>query len=330
MVRWVFARCGSLVLVEAERAILDSLVSRISPYLQGEELRGERPCSVWMIEARRTSMSDRSVSHGSERLCYDDACVTVYPEEKVIKVAEATERLVVQRVIRLLRNLFRLLVAPEALFVHGGMIEVAGHGIAFLGPKYAGKTSSLLAVLTQAQASFIENDSLSLHMSSKVYGLGWFRSVYIRRDVLAVLAPVLSSKHIAFQHLQNRPEKPSLSPQEFATTFGCQLLARAELHALVFPGFLPREEEPAFSLTPLRGEESLRALRESLVPVPNEYHQFLRPYFPSYTEKAHLLERLVQHIPCYRLRQSFSMIAVAAQAICALAHVNGQNDTPPV
>ena len=197
MVRWLFTRRGFLVLVEAEEVILRAITAHVSPYLQGQTPGKKRPDGVWTIQARQALTASDCSGNGSERLRYDEPFALVDSRSKIIVVEEATEYLVVQRVIRLLRNLFRLLVAPGALFVHGGMIEVAGCGIAFLGAKYAGKTSSILAALTQTSAAFVENDSLSLHVDTHPYGLGWFRSIYIRRDVLSVLAHVFVEQQIA-------------------------------------------------------------------------------------------------------------------------------------
>lgn len=320
MVRWIFSRQGFLVLVEAEMVIIQSVVSHVSPYLQGQEIGNGLPHDVWTIQAYRMTTASCCAVNNPERLSYQEPFASIHSEKKIIIVEEATEKLVVQRVIRLLRNLFRLLLAPEAIFVHGGMIEIAGKGIAFIGEKYAGKTSSLLATLTQVQTSFIENDSLSLHIDSGPYGLGWFRSIYIRRDILTVLEAVLVKKQLEFLHLEHAKEKPSLSPQAFAATFGCTLLPQAALHMIVFPRFLPREDHPTFSLLPLSKEEAFAMLKKNLVSVPNEYHQFLRPYFPLFPENTHLLEELILQVPCYCLQQSFLAIALAARDVVALAH----------
>lgn len=319
---WTFSRHGCSALVETENAtILQFIRSRVSPYLQVKEFQGDH--DMWMIQARRTLSAPHAALKLPERLSYQEASVSIDPCKRVIIVSEASERLVGQRVIRLLRNLFRLWLAKDAVFVHGGMIEVAGRGIAFLGEKYAGKTSSLLAILSQVQASFIENDSLSFHFwKSQPSGLGWFRSTYIRRDVLTALAPVVGKDQAAFQHLEQAQEKSSLAPQRLATTFGCTLLPQTEVHLLIFPRFLPREAPPTFSLEKMTKEEARIALNSHLVPVPNEYHQFLRPHFSSVTENTFLLEKLIEHVPCYRLLQSFAAITAAAQAVITLADSN--------
>src|SRR5437660_14543 len=92
MARWSFSRSGFLVLVEAERAIMDAIVSRVSPYLQGQEFCGKRPCGVWSIEARRTSVAGPRALCESERLRYDEPFVSMCPEERGIQVEEATEQ----------------------------------------------------------------------------------------------------------------------------------------------------------------------------------------------------------------------------------------------
>src|SRR5581483_8424982 len=144
---WTFSRHGCSVLVETENAaILQFIRSRVSPYLQVLEFQGDH--DVWMIQAQRALSAPHTALKLPERLSYHESSVSIDPGKRVIKVSEASEQLGGQRVIRLLRNLFRLLLAKDAVFVHGGMIEVAGRGIAFLGEKYAGKTSSLLAMLS--------------------------------------------------------------------------------------------------------------------------------------------------------------------------------------
>lgn len=322
MVRWLFARRGFLVQVEAEEVILQAITAHVSPYLHVQALGERHPDGVWAIKALTAPSPSDSPGNGSERLCYDEPFAWVDPTRKIIAVGEATERLVVQRIIRLLRNLFRLLVAPDALFVHGGMIEVAGRGIAFLGAKYAGKTSSILAALTQTQAAFVENDSLSLHMDTHPSGWGWFRSIYIRRDVPPVLARQLAQQAKALKPLEQTRDTSSLSPQDFATTFGCTLLPQAVLHLIILPSFLPRDAPVAFSLSRLSKEEARGALTGHLIPVPNEYHQFLRPFFPAPPDPAPLLEKIVQHVPCYHLEQSFLAIAPAARAVVDLARAH--------
>lgn len=327
MVRWLFSRQGVCVMVEADRVIIHDLLARVSPYLQGNEATEERLDGVWTIRTSQRLSSLCSDLPESDRFQYDEPLV-IQSDTMTILVEEETVHGVVQRVIRLLRNLFRLLIAPNALFVHGGMVQIAGRGIAFVGPKRAGKTSSLLATLTQASGAFVENDSLSLQNNGRLDGLGWFRSMYIRRDVFTALEASAAEQPYPFVTPAHAREKSSLSPQDFAATFNCTLVPQAELHMLIFPSFLPREDPPTFSLLPLRPEEARVLLAENLVPVPNEHHQWLRPFFPLQPETNPLLDAIVQQIPCYRLQQSFQALAAAAREIVMMAHTQESRPLP--
>jgi hypothetical protein len=324
---WVFSRHGVQVVVDAELEIIQSVISLVSPYFEGRAQGEDLLHDVWTILARQNPAVSRVATNGAARLSYDEPFVSIIPEERLIVVEEAQDKLVVQRVLRLLRDLFRLQAPAGSVFVHGGMIETAGCGIALLGAQQAGKTSLLLALLTQMQAAFVDNDVLSFHLfGERPFGLGWPRAINIRRDTLVVLDAVLAEKQTQFSQVRLSPSKPketvSLSPRVFADTFGCSLVAQAELHMIVFPAFLPREETPAFSLLSLTKEEALIALKEQITSVPSAYHHFLRPYFPLSPQEAHYvdqtIEQLARQVPCYRLWQSFSAIAAAAQAVIAL------------
>ncbi|MEO7022522.1 MAG: hypothetical protein ABI234_20400 [Ktedonobacteraceae bacterium] len=52
-------------------------------------------------------------------------------------------------------------------------------------------------------------------------------------------------------------------------------------------------------------------------------------FFSAPPDGTPLLEKIVQHVPCYRLHQSFLAIAAAAQAVVALARSHTQGDALP-
>ncbi|WP_199931075.1 hypothetical protein [Streptomyces sp. CB02923] len=244
-----------------------------------------------------------------------------------------------QQVLRSVRNLLRWQsYARGDLFVHGGLVGVGGKGIAFLGGKRSGKTSSILSALLNGRADFVSNDDVVFTGDDTgLTGHGFPRSVNLRTDALLALAaahPGLTSLLTGTSHPTNgfrgrhfttealTTEQGEVLPgsvwvrcAELAAVTGCALRPAGELTAVVFPAF----DDAAVDPVPQRLEagEARAALLENVEDRALKYDPFLAQWFPTThrERRTELIDRLIREVPCYRLRQNMRHLRTATHAL---------------
>lgn len=91
-------------------------------------------------------------------------------------------------VIRVVRDMYRIyLIQNGGVPLHGGMIEKDGIGIAVLGRKKTGKTTTLLSMM-DSSTNFIANDDLIISYYDDIKGHGSTRTISIRKDTLKYIS----------------------------------------------------------------------------------------------------------------------------------------------
>ncbi|HEX6343765.1 hypothetical protein [Umezawaea sp.] len=244
-----------------------------------------------------------------------------------------------QQLLRCVRNLLRWEhFADGELFLHGGLVQVGGRGIAFVGGKRSGKTSSILSALLHGGADFVSNDDLVVSDGDGpgLRGLGFPRSVNVRTDSLLALAegwPALRGLLRGATHPANSfpglhheqrtavgPD-PSVPPmvwvrcQELAEVTGSRLLASGTLDAVVFPAFVDSADGQA--VRRLSPAEARTALADHSERAALSYDPFLADWYPdSRTDRrAAITDTLVSSVPCYRLTQDMHHLGAATEAL---------------
>ncbi|MET9498297.1 hypothetical protein [Streptomyces sp. NPDC006552] len=259
-----------------------------------------------------------TVDHARRRLLLDPACALDFATHLAARYARILLRL--QRATR-----------AQELFLHAGMAAPApdagraDRGIAVIGPKRTGKTSTVMAAM-RAGAAFVGNDDLSVTRSPDGWtGHGWPRSVSVRSDTFTALglAPPERSAHPA------RPPGPGgpagraapvmLLPAELANLLGAPgVRPSAPLTALVFPRFVPDAADTALrELTP---EQTARRLRREPPVQVVKQADFLLPHFPrpSPAETDEVWRLLAAEVPGFELAQSFTGLTAGAQHLRSL------------
>ncbi|WP_455410017.1 hypothetical protein [Streptomyces hiroshimensis] len=106
-------------------------------------------------------------------------------------LAPQGEDWVAQSLLRATRAIHRSVASRQGvLFLHAGLVELNGLGVALVGGSRAGKTSFIMAGVLEGYGTMVGNDDVSLtvsHDGDGVLGAGWPRSVSVRLDTLDLL-----------------------------------------------------------------------------------------------------------------------------------------------
>ncbi|MDF2943589.1 MAG: hypothetical protein K0S01_2447 [Herbinix sp.] len=229
---------------------------------------------------------------------------------------QLSEQWIVQNITRMVRALLRLQCYESgALFVHGGLVNYLDKGIAFIGHKKSGKTSSILSLLSFDQTSFVSNDDISFSIQNDEWiAEGWPRSIVVRQDTLEVLCDQIELDLEMLKHPLNKYNNENANnnticfyPDEFSNIFSKSTMDKCSLNYLIFPCFSPRNESSA-KLTRLSLDNALNVLNNNILLNPEKYIDHLLPYFnlPNLLTLKDITRKIVSAIPCYSLEQSFS------------------------
>ncbi|MCX4825215.1 hypothetical protein OG883_36225 [Streptomyces sp. NBC_01142] len=106
-------------------------------------------------------------------------------------LAPQGEAWVTQSLLRATRAVHRSAASRQGvLFLHAGLVELNGLGVALVGGSRAGKTSFIMAGVLQGSGVMVCNDDVSLTAEQDgngVLGAGWPRSISVRLDTLDLL-----------------------------------------------------------------------------------------------------------------------------------------------
>jgi hypothetical protein len=254
------------------------------------------------------------------RLCIDTAAKTIHV------VVEDPDWATLQT-LRTLRNLLRWrALSSDGVCVHGAMVCIAGRGIAVLGRKKAGKTTTALVLMALHGAGFVSNDDLTLLPTATGWcGVGWPRSVNIRQDAvdrLAGICPELGGLRAASTHpaasADAAGEDFSIPPLDLCRALGVTAVAGAPLSAIVLPRFA---DGAGASLARLDPAVAAELLVENVDSVATDHDEYLLDWFTPSTpqELCKHAENLAATIPCYTLRQDMADMRVGAAVIVDLA-----------
>lgn len=256
-----------------------------------------------------------------------------------------------QQLLRSVRHLLRWQAYGRGdLFLHGGLVRAAGTGIAFLGHKRSGKTSSILSALVHGGADFVSNDDLvltdtdgrdaaALTDHAVLTGYGSPRTVNVRTDALLALARTAPALHTLLsdtshptntfpgRHRTKDAVRSDTGEQlpgsvwvrcgELARCTGRRLLAESPVGAVVLPGFDSAISGPV--ITRMSPDEAHLALKDHVEDTATKYDPFLAAWYPrtDAERRARLLRQLADRTPCYRLTQDMRHLADATSALLA-------------
>jgi hypothetical protein len=202
-------------------------------------------------------------------------------------------RIAIMRVLREIATFQSL--GRGRLLVHAAAVAAADRGILFAGQKAAGKTSSLLNALRQADTRYLANDRAVLAPEdSSLWGLATL--VAVRADSLRFFPGLLArygdpgfepdrtlAELAATREMIPRSRRfPSgLSPSQLCRWLDVPAIPRAKLALLVFPEVAP--ELATFTLAELAPGEAAARLHGSLFPAaaPGPGAEAFAPLWPG-------------------------------------------------
>lgn len=147
--------------------------------------------------------------------------------------------------LRLIREvMLRSYENAEGLVLHAAGIDIGGRGIVIIGPRSAGKTTTLAALLRSRGSAMLSNDRLIVDRSGMLIAVPLPVPVaYGTVSAFPELQGALAGSSRTSRCLDELPRhfgatsKAELSAREFATSLGSTLTGGARLHAVIVPRF---------------------------------------------------------------------------------------------
>lgn len=225
-------------------------------------------------------------------------------------------------IFRLIRNLFRVEYARSAasLFLHGGIVNVDGKGILYLGNKGTGKTSSIIGMLSLGNGvSYVCNDDAIIKFSKPPVGIGSARSISIRRNTLHSLKEIFPLRLIQEEHPANKSysEKKYLTlyPKQISEVFGNRLLSETPINAIVFPSIVIKN---GFQIEVLSPEKMIEKIILNLDVTIDLRHSFLRSLVSEFKPEVHINKLIA--LPAFMISHSLSSVQDSAKALREMLH----------
>ncbi|WP_157763302.1 hypothetical protein [Pseudomonas citronellolis] len=213
-----------------------------------------------------------------------------------IENREVTRRMV----FRLLRAIVVIVLREKGWgFVHASAVSLDGDVLAFIGDKFSGKTTSLLAMLEYTDARFITNDKMALSSNSPCDGvIGFPISIGIRVGTLEVL-PSFDRRCSNLNKVYKSGDKAlRLTTRELTKVFGKAPVSGGRLKAIFFPVY--NESYDGYSIERLSFRETLEiwnrntlSLLVDIEPDQSSIKEFFKNLDP--------VELKLPSVPCYRV-----------------------------
>ncbi|MGE1117413.1 hypothetical protein [Bacillus altitudinis] len=307
------------VVLGADESVQNLVISKVHPYVECSKITDRPEGDVWTILTSKYAQ-DIQTEVPLEEVFYqtkmEPRCRYLYHgEKKVVVIDEPKDvRWTAQHALRLIRVLLRLLCYQDGLvYLHGGMMEMNQKGIALVGGSRAGKTSTILSLLSLTDATYITNDDIGISYTNNEYkGTGWPRSMSIRKDSFEAIEKLGSPNRLqTSSHPFNEDDKNYhfVYPEELEKWFSREVKTMGKIDVMVFPEFLPHGQTGA-ALSKINPHEAAERLKEHAVINPGRHNEFLLPYFtlPTHEALEPFLEHLAEKIPCYSLKQAFTSL----------------------
>lgn len=307
------------VVLGADESVQNLVISKVHPYVECSKITDRPEGDVWTILTSKYAQ-DIQTEVPLEEVFYqtkmEPRCRYLYHgEKKVVVIDEPKDvRWTAQHALRLIRVLLRLLCYQDGLvYLHGGMMEMNQKGVALVGGSRAGKTSTILSLLSLTDATYITNDDIGISYTNNEYkGTGWPRSMSIRKDSFEAIEKFDTPYRLqTSSHPFNEDDKNYhfVYPEELEKWFSREVKTMGKIDFMVFPEFLPHGQTGA-ALSKISPHEAAERLKEHAVINPGRHNEFLLPYFTLPTPEAlePFLENLAEKIPCYSLKQAFTSL----------------------
>ncbi|MFI9388736.1 hypothetical protein [Kutzneria sp. NPDC052558] len=265
-----FARTGLVCVAE----VAEQIGRLTAPYLSitpGAAERGE-----WQVVAdgqpTSAAVPESVTAQGEVSVDY----AVDHDAKMLFHLAPRGPAWVTQSVLRATRAIHRSAASRQgAVFLHAGVVDLGGIGVALVGGSRAGKTSFIMATALSGAGVMVCNDDVSLLAEhDEVVGIGWPRSISVRLDTFDLLFGAgaatrirASLSHPANQTLLSLKESGAephgtalLYPEEYADLLGTTIGRSARVDAVVHLSLADDPSEVDLSpVAPPANEELLAA-----------------------------------------------------------------------
>ncbi len=222
---------------------------------------------------------------------------------------------------------------------HAAAAGSGGHGVAFFGSRHAGKTTSLLELMSTGEWSFVSADRVRLRLSGD--GV-WMAGVPSRCNVhraaierLPWLSAIARRRTFEF----HRDDKALADFNDLSVATGTIPTASAELKLCIFPTINP--DRRALEVTPVRTADEAASMLASQVTDRSQSYKDLswlghvdEEPIPLEDRLGPLLECILRRVPVIRLVAGFDDYVAALRTgrldlhslIRTLGHPSGRSD----
>ncbi|PFY88279.1 hypothetical protein [Bacillus pseudomycoides] len=247
----------------------------------------------------------------------------VVPQEKIIEVNKPiNKKWKNQVIIRLIRDIFRnyFYSKKNMSFFHGGLITNNNLGIAFMGGKKSGKTSSILSFLKYSDMDYVTNDDISIQINNnEVIGYGWPRTISIRNDTFSSLN--LNREDIAskLRHPSNdttwKNEATFVYPNELEQFLTTKVSSKCKVNYVIFPAFNDNIQNPV--LEEVNKSKFAELLKLNIEPDINRYFRDFQKYFPFTDENKNeeIIKDIVNNCRGFTLNQNFKNLSKSVDLV---------------
>ncbi|MFD9376425.1 hypothetical protein ACFWBH_12955 [Streptomyces sp. NPDC059999] len=287
------------------------------PYLSLEP--GPCPPGAWEVvadtEPPASALPETVTAQGESSLHYavDRARKTLY------HLAPEGEAWATQSLLRATRAIHRSTASRQGmLFLHAGLVELDGLGVALVGGSRSGKTTFVMASVLHGAGVMVCNDDVSLTAQpdgNGVRGVGWPRSVSVRLDTLDLLfgpeaarAARSSLTHPANQTLDSLRESgveehgtALIYPWEYANLLDTRIGRSATVDAIVHLSLADDPSETGAADVPPAERAGL--LERHVLGLPNK-HLNIFGHAPDDAAAGRTRDALAA-LPTFRFRYAF-------------------------
>lgn len=298
-------------------AVAESVRRLAAPYLTVEP--GAPAPGTWEVIAGATPpagcVPESVTAQGESTVEY----LVAHHDKALFHVAPEGDSWVTQSLLRATRAIHRSAASRQGvLFLHAGLVELNGKGVALLGGSRAGKTSFIMASVLNGCGTMVCNDDVSLTADSDgvgVTGTGWPRSISVRLDTLDLLfgrgrADTIRSSltHPANQTLLSLRESgvephgtALLYPWEYADLMDTRIGSATKVEAIVHLSLADSPSEAG--LVPVTASQRATLLEERVLGLPNK-HLNIFGHEPD-PDRSQRTRGALENLPTFAFRYAF-------------------------
>lgn len=282
------------------------------------------------------------ISESWERIVYPSE----YGPDRILFVDHSTRKILIAepvgswrtlQMLRTIRNILRweAFVAGD-LFLHAGLVDTNGSGIAYVGEKKSGKTSSICAALLTTGSRLVSNDDLTIRAENRhLIGYGWPRTVNVRTDTIMALQQskpeffelVAKAKHPSNRWPDSHNQRVMCSsdqkfpnfiwvyPAELTNTLGSTITRESQVKAVIFPHFDDSVDKPY--LREIDPTEAAALILPHIEDKAVENDPFLRDWYidEGKETRVDITEKLLRTASFFQLKQSMALLQEASELV---------------